>query len=331
MSLWNKLLYLVPSIRRAADRDMQEELEALKELAGPRELGNLTLAAEDARGEMGWRWLEHLGQDLRYGLRSMARDKVFTVLAVASLALGIGANTAIYSFIESLLLRPLPVADPHSLVVMKWRAKGYALASSGMSWSTGGSSRDAATGTLSSIFPYPALKVFQDSDDVLSSAFCYVVSNNLSVTVRDDTDSLLGQYVSGNYFQGMGVAPAAGRLIQASDDVFDSTAVAVLSQRFSRRRFGDAQAAVGQTIRIDDKPFVVIGVAPESFFGAEPGAIPDVYVPLHASPTSIQRVFERALLLDRNHGASETWGESRTRASKARTCVSPVCGQLRHH
>ena len=290
MSLWNKLRYLVPSIRRAADRDMKEELDALKELAGPRELGNLTLAAEDARGEMGWRWLEQFGQDLRYGLRSMARDKVFTVLAVASLALGIGANTAIYSFIESILLRPLPVADPQSLVVMKWRATGYALASSGMSWSTGGSSRDAATGTLSSIFPYPALKVFQDSDDVLSSAFCYIVSNNLSVTVRDDTDSLLGQYVSGSYFQGMGVAPAAGRLIQASDDVFDSTAVAVLSQRFSVRRFGDAQAAVGQTIRIDDKPFVVIGVAPESFFGAEPGAIPDVYVPLHASPMGT-RVF----------------------------------------
>jgi predicted permease len=120
---------------------------------------------------------------------------------------------------------------------------------------------------------------------VLSSAFCYIVSNNLSVTVRDDTDSLLGQYVSGNYFQGMGVAPAAGRLIQASDDTFGSAAVAVLSQRFSRRRFGDAQAAVGQTLRIDDKPFVVVGVAPERFFGAEPGAIPDVYVPLHAGPT----------------------------------------------
>ncbi len=163
MSLWHKLRYLVPSIRRAADRDMQEELDALKELAGPRELGNLTLAAEDARAEIGWRWLEHLGQDLRYGLRSMARDKVFTVLAVASLALGIGANTAIYSFIESLLLRPLPVADPQSLVVMKWSAKGYALASSGLSSSTGGSSSDAATGTLGSIFPYPALKVFQDS------------------------------------------------------------------------------------------------------------------------------------------------------------------------
>jgi hypothetical protein len=115
LRLWHKLRYLVPSIRRAADRDMKEELDALKQLAGPRELGNLTLAAEEARGEMGWRWLEQLGQDLRYGLRSMARDKVFTVLAVASLAWGIGANTSIYSFIESILLRPLPVSDPQSL------------------------------------------------------------------------------------------------------------------------------------------------------------------------------------------------------------------------
>ena len=95
---------------------------------------------------------------------------------MASLALGIGANTAIYSFIESILMRPLPVADPESLVVMKWHAKGYALASTGMSWSTGGSSRDPTTGTVSSIFPYPALELFQGSDDVLASAFCYFVA-----------------------------------------------------------------------------------------------------------------------------------------------------------
>ena len=129
MSLWKKLTYLVPSIRRAADRDMQEELESLEEIAGRRELGNLTLAAEDARGELGWVWVERLGQDLRYGLRSMARDKLFALLAVTSLALGIGANTAIYSFMDSILMRPLPVTDPESLVVMKWHAKGYALAS----------------------------------------------------------------------------------------------------------------------------------------------------------------------------------------------------------
>src|SRR5918996_478343 len=124
MSIWKKLRYLVPSIRRAAERDIQEELESLKEIAGRRELGNLTLAAEDARSELTWLSVERLGQDVRYGLRSMVRDKVFAVLVVTSLAPGIGANTAIYSFVDSILLRPLPVTDPASLVVMKWHAQG---------------------------------------------------------------------------------------------------------------------------------------------------------------------------------------------------------------
>ncbi len=102
---------------------MREELAALKEMAGPGELGNLTLAAEDARAAWTWLWLERLGQDLRYARRSMFHNKAFTALAVLSLALGIGANTAIYSFMESILLRSLPVPDPQSLVVMKWRAE----------------------------------------------------------------------------------------------------------------------------------------------------------------------------------------------------------------
>ena len=141
MSLWTKLAYLLPSRSRAAERDMREELASLKEMAGPGELGNLTLAAEDARAAWTWLWLERLGQDLRYARRSMFHNKAFTALAVLSLALGIGANTAIYSFMESILLRSLPVPDPESLVVMKWRAETQytSTASSGMSFSTGGS------------------------------------------------------------------------------------------------------------------------------------------------------------------------------------------------
>ncbi len=133
MSLWTKLAYLLPSRSRAAERDMREELASLKEMAGPGELGNLTLAAEDARAAWTWLWLERLGQDLRYARRSMFHNKAFTALAVLSLALGIGANTAIYSFMESILLRSLPVPEPESLVVMKWRAEKQAsTASSGM-------------------------------------------------------------------------------------------------------------------------------------------------------------------------------------------------------
>jgi predicted permease len=210
----------------------------------------------------------------------MAHHKAFTALVIASLALGIGANTAIFSFMDAILLRPLPVRDPHSLVVMKWRAKGYTLATSA-SWSTDGSSFDAS-GTTSSIFPYRALELFQKSDDVVASAFGYFSANRLAVTAQDITESLKGQHVSGGYFAAMGVTPVAGRLIQAADDAAGAPPVAVLSERLTRSRYGHAPSAIGQTVKINDKPFTVIGVVPASFFGAEPGAIPDVYMPLSA-------------------------------------------------
>lgn len=248
MSLWRKLKDLAPWIRRAEDQD-------------------LTLAAEDARGVTSWLWLERLLQDTRYALRSMAHHKAFTALVVASLALGIGANTAIYSVMDGILLRPLPVRDPRSLVVMKWRAKSYTLATSGMSWSTNGSTFDQATGTLSSIFPYAALQTFEEADDVIASALGYVSANRIALSVGGETQPVKGQYVSGRYFAGIGVAAVAGRLIQEEDDVVSVASVAVLSERYSRR-FGSPQAAVGQTVRIDDKPFVVIGVVPSAFFSA---------------------------------------------------------------
>ena len=283
MTFWKKLVLLLPSKRRAAERDMRDELESIREMSAPGELGNLTLAAEDARGEMGWISLERLAQDVRYGLRSMRRDVLFATAAIASLALGIGANTAIYSFLDSVLLRPLPVADPDSLVIMKWHAKAYTLASHGISWSTEGSHSDPGIGTVSSSFPYPALKVFQDRPDVLANAFGYFVGPGLSVTVENATESLLGHYVTGGYFQGMGVAPVAGRLLQPSDDDPAPASVAVVSHRFATRRFGVPQTAVGKTVRVNDEPFTIVGVAPAGFFGAEPGAVPDVYLPMQAS------------------------------------------------
>jgi predicted permease len=283
MRIWKKLQLLLPSRRRAEERDMQEELESLREMAEPHELGNLTLAAEDARATWTWLWFERLAQDLRYAGRSMLHDKTFTALAVLSLALGIGANTAIYSFTESILLRSLPVSDPASLVVMKWRAQNYtSAASSGMSFSTGGWYKDPQEGTIATQFPYPALEVFKRNTDVLSSAFCYYVEDRLHLTVDEATEVVRGQYVSGGYFNGMGVAPSAGRLILPDDDQPGAASVAILSHRFGQRRFGDPRQAVGRIVRINNKPFSVVGVAPPGFFGAEPGSVPDVYVPMHA-------------------------------------------------
>jgi predicted permease len=323
VSLRRKLACLLPWRRRAEDRDIQDELEALRDIAGPAALGNLTLAAEDARAAFTWMWLERLAQDVRYTLRAMRRQKAFAALVIASLALGIGANTAIFSFMESVLLRPLPVRDPDALVVMKWRAKGYALATSGMSWSTGGSSFDEA-GTLSSIFPYAALQAFDDASDIVDTAFGYFSATRLAVTANGETEPVTGLYVSGQYFNGMGIAPAAGRLIHAGDDEPASAAVAVISYRLGLRRFGDPAAAVGQTIRINDKPFVVVGVTPATFFGAEPGAIPDVYIPMRADA-----ILESAASSWKYTDAGYFWVEimarlkPRVSLSEARTALAP--------
>ena len=122
MMLWKRLLYLLPWRRRAAERDMQEELRSIAAMAEPGELGNLTLAAEDARAEWGWTRLEQTGQDVRYAVRSLPEAiPAFTATAVLSLALGIGANTALFTLINAVTWRMLPVRDPEHLLVLGQR------------------------------------------------------------------------------------------------------------------------------------------------------------------------------------------------------------------
>src|SRR5579864_4881292 len=124
MSLFRKLAWLFD--RRKKENDLRDELAfhlSEESPEGRRELGNLTLVMEDTRATWSWIWLEQFFQDLRYASRTMLSNKAFTALAALSLALGIGANTAVYSFLDAVLLRSLPVADPQSLVVLNWHAK----------------------------------------------------------------------------------------------------------------------------------------------------------------------------------------------------------------
>ena len=325
MRLLKKLAYLLPSRRCAENSDIQEELKSLEEMAEPGELGNLTLVEEDARAAFTWIWLERLVQDLRCALRLMIHNKTFSILVVLSLMLGIGANTALYSFMESILLRPLPVSDPDSLVIMKWRAKSFPSIARNFSLSTSGTHDDPRGGMVGTVFPYPALQFFVNNRDYLSSAFCYFAAQRLDLTVNGETEAVKGQYVSGDYFRGMGVRAAAGRLIGNADDSNGTTAVAVLSNRFSVRYFGEAGRAVGQSIRINDKPFQVVGVAPPEFFGAEPGYVPDVFVPVHADlllapPEFIDRVTNR--YQDRNEYWIEIMGRLRPGVTPAQAQVA---------
>jgi macrolide transport system ATP-binding/permease protein len=252
--------------------------------AARRDLGNVTLLREDARTLWTWTLLEQLAQDVRYALRTMARNRTFTALATLSLALGIGANIAIYSFMESILLRSLPVSDPASLVVMNWRSGPIA---SGfrdfVMKSVDGSVYRDGSGRTARIFPFPAFQLLQRaSAPVLSSAFAYHPADRVNVMVRGEAELADGEYVSGDFFRGLAVSPAAGRLLVAADDRAGAPPVAVISMGYSQRRFGGATNAVGQPIVINNVPFTVAGVTPSGFFGVDPGANPDVYLPMHA-------------------------------------------------
>ena len=252
-----------------------------------RRFGNAGLKHEESREIWMTRFLPELGQDVRYGCRTMTANKAFSVLAVLSLALGIGANTTIYSFMESIFLRSLPVADPESLVVLNWHSRPPQNASKewvhvmhglqGMFWP--GDKGDMSGG----IFPYPAFETLHQENPVFSTLFGYFNGHNKTLAIRGQATSAGTEYVTGDYFRGLAVSPAAGRLINSEDDRPGAAPVAVISFATSEQRFGGPSSAIGQPVLVDSVPFTVIGVAPPEFFGVDPAAAPDLYLPLHTN------------------------------------------------
>ena len=251
--------------------------------AARRDLGNLTLLQEDARSLWSWILLEQLAQDVRYGLRAMSKNRLFTALAALSLALGIGANTAIYSFMDSILLRALPVSDPASLVVLKWRSRFFnGAANEFVLHSIDGRTDEDRSGITAAIFPFAAFERLRAaSAPVLSSLFAHKPAGPVNVLIDGQAELAQGEYVSGDFFRGLAVSAAAGRMIVADDDRAGAPPVAVLSLGYSAQRFGDPARATGQQILVNNVPFTVVGVAPSEFFGVDPAAAPDIYLPMH--------------------------------------------------
>jgi macrolide transport system ATP-binding/permease protein len=263
--------------RRAEGLAIEEARRAAR-----RDLGNITLLQENTRAMWTWTFLEQLAQDIRYAFRTMAANKTFSALAILSLALGIGANTAIYSFMDSILLRSLPVSNPESLVVLNWHNKVLARGTV-LHGGSGDIHSDPKTGSTAGTFPFPAYELFQKSDALFSSLFAYYPTRQVNLMVKGQAELASGEYVSGDYFRGLAVPPAAGRVTIPDDDRVGAPAVAVLSFAYSQRRFGDAASAPGQSILINNVPFTVAGVAPPGFFGVDPAVAPDFYIPLHSN------------------------------------------------
>ena len=246
------------------------------------DLGNVALIAEETRAAWRWTTFDELRQDLRYGIRTLANSRAFTATAVFCLALGIGANTLLYSLTDAILLRQLPVPEPQRLVRMTWRTPEPE--SHGTSRHAS-SIRSQTAGYTNGTFSYDAFKLFVRHTDIFSSVFAYQGTARVSVTIGGETTPATGEYVSGSYFSGLGIVPAAGRSIGPDDDRMGAQPVVMITTALANSRFGGAQAAVGQTVHINNTPFVITGVVPGTFFGTDPGVTPDLYVPLHSTFT----------------------------------------------
>ncbi len=261
-------------------------------------------------------WLEDTWRDFRYAARVLAKAPGFTLVALLVMALGIGANTAIYSFLDSLLLRSLPVSDPASLVVLNWHAKP-AQQDFVMQSMSGDVEDDPKLGSVSGIFPYPAFEILQKSDAVFSDVFAYCHTREVravSVAVNGQADTAAGELVSGTYFQGLGVAPFAGRVVLPDDDRVGAANVVVVSHAYAEKRFGAAASVTGRLILINNLPFTVIGVTPPDFFGVDPSSVPDFFVPMHANlvlGAGDAFGFQPADYLDRNYYWVETMARLR--------------------
>lgn len=212
-----------------------------------------------------------LFQDARYGIRQLRSKPAFTVVAIVTLALGIGANTAIFSLLDQALLRNLPVRDPGQLVLLK-----YVGSRQGRTSSYGGDSDN--------YFSYPMYRDIRDGNSVFNGVIA-TDAVQVGVQWQNQPELVSGELVSGNYFEVLGVRPALGRLFVASDDVAqNANPVAVLSFGYWKRRFGSDPRIVGRELLINGQPFAVVGIAQPGFHSVVLGQTPDVFTPMMMKP-----------------------------------------------
>jgi len=212
---------------------------------------------------------EEMFQDLRYGMRMLAKNSGFTAMAVLSLALGIGANAAIFSVLDTVLLKTLPVKQQDRLVFVE---TGVA-----------GSKR-------SSNISYSEFETLCQQQDAISGATFFSYPTRINIGINGESEVGEGQLVSGGFFSVLGAEAIAGRTIFDSDDrASATTSVVVISHRYWQRRFGSDANVVGRSVDLNGSPFTIVGVLPSEFFGVMPGYTPDLYIPSIAGEAILPR------------------------------------------
>jgi putative ABC transport system permease protein len=245
------------NILRGMSLDQARRAARLK-LGGPSEL------RESHHDQRTLPLLESMQQDVRFALRMLRKNPGFTAVAVLTLALGIGANTAIFSLINAVILRSLPVEDPEQLVEMQiHRQDAYPIVTS---------------------FSYVEYQRLRDQNQVFSGLIT-ASNTSLHFTSGTQTEATSGQFVSGNFFSVLGVSPFIGRTILPSDDSSgENPSVAVISYGLWQRSFGGDPSIIGRQIEIETLPFTIVGVAAPKFSGLQVGISQDFWVPMSAEP-----------------------------------------------
>jgi predicted permease len=291
VSFWRKLRGLFPSQRAAQEREMQEELESLKAIAGKNELGNLTRVAEDARETWRWNWLETLWQDIRYSARTLRKSPGFTIIAIVVLSLGIGLNLTFLQLINVVFLKPLPVRDPETLVLVNIQ-------------NTFGSLTIAAMDEL------------QQNTDVFSATIrsLYLPFDRQVTWQGAPTDTLNAFFVSANWFEELGIQPLRGRLFNDSGfNNADAPPVAVISERYWESRLGKDPSIVGTQVRLNNRPVTIIGIVPRNRGSLQGGREPHVWLPL----AQVDYVFSGSRVAAEPTATGRLYGRLRSEISRA--------------
>jgi len=220
--------------------------------------------------------------DLRYGLHMLWKHPGFTAVAVLTLALGIGANTALFSVVDAVLLKKLPVKDPDRLVLLRQTYDPEKFSPGGYN---GSNPRDKATGLVNGTsFPFQSFDRLRKERAALTDVIAFS-RIDLNLNSSGQAESVGAQVVSGNYYYTLGVPPVEGRLINDADDNTNSNPVAVISHRYWLTRFGGEKQVIGKSVNLNNRPFTIIGVTPAGFEGVgELGARVDVTIPLAWEP-----------------------------------------------
>jgi predicted permease len=235
------------------------------------QFGNPTLLKEKSFMTWGWSWLESFVQDVSYGLRSMLRSPALTLVALLSLALGIGANTAIFSFLDAVMLRSLPVQQPEQLVLL----------------GTGAWSGSTDGWAVTELYSYPMFQAMRQQNKVftdVASIMSHTDAGHGTVDHRGETEKIQSQLVSGNYFSMLGVPAFIGRTLNDADDSSEGDhPVAVISYNWWQHNFNGDPEILKHTVTIGTTVFNIVGVAVPEFFGTKVGEAPDVWIPLSMS------------------------------------------------